>query len=134
MLVPVFVAAAMLAGCTSAIRTAPPAAPAPIATRTIEPGLSEWSDGRVEAAGYVAWVEIEGGFWALHDRVSQSPADRPKTVAVLLPDSVSEQDIAALQGAYVVASGQLEGGASIRMSGPEVLVDKIAVAQPEVTR
>lgn len=125
----------MLGGCAPDVRTTSPVAASAVASRTVAPGISEWGDGQVEAAGYVTWVDLEGGFWALHDRVSKSAAtDRPKVVAVLLPGTVSEESIAALEGAYVAASGPMQGGASIRMAGPEVVVNKIAVARPGATR
>lgn len=126
-------AVALIVGCSPGWGAAAPAGSS-TASRTVDPGVTQWSDGQVEAAGYVNRVDVEGGFWALHDRVSQSSADRPKIVAVLLPGSVSENEIAALEGTYVVASGRMQGGASIRMSGPEVIVDKIAVVRPGVAR
>lgn len=128
-----FLVVALLVACSAGAGSAAPTGPS-AASRTVDPGISQWGQGQVEAAGYVTWIDLEGGFWVLNDRLSQSAADRPKVVAVLLPGSVSETSIAALEGAYVVASGSMQGGASIRMSGPEVMVDTIAVARPGAAR
>jgi len=134
-LVLVLVVPMLLVGCAPGARTTSPVPPSAAASRTVAPGISEWGDGQVEAAGYVTWVDLEGGFWALQDRVSKSATtDRPKVVAVLLPGAVSKEGIAALEGVYVIASGPMQGGASIRMAGPEVVVNKIAVARPGATR
>jgi hypothetical protein len=85
----------------------------------------------VEAAGWVAWLDLEGGFWALRDGPAVvDGAKQPKVVAVLLPGAASETAISRLNGSYAVASGHIQGGASIRMAGPELVVDKISAARP----
>jgi len=130
----VLLLATLLGACSQAAPPASPPAGSPVATRTVASGLAEWGDGRVEAAGYVVWVDLEGGFWALNDRLSQSPTDRPRVVAVLLPGEVGEKEIAAFEGGFVVVSGTMQGGASIRMAGPEIVVDDIALALPGAAR
>lgn len=107
-----------------------PGAPSITTTRVIAPGISEWSTGAVEAAGWVRWIDLEGGFWALADAPAAAQGSKqPKVVAVLLPGAVSVEGIAALTGDYVVASGRIQGGASIRMAGPELVVDTIGPAR-----
>jgi hypothetical protein len=87
------------------------------------------ADGSVEATGYVAFSQLEGGFWALYDRpVGPAGAAQPRIVAVLLPGAVAETGIAALKGARVKVTGRLETGVSTRQAGPEILVDVIAGA------
>lgn len=82
--------------------------------------------GGAEAVGYVVREDIEGGFWALVDiEPSVSSTVQPKIIAVLLPGSVDEVGISALKGRFVWAAGRASGGASVRMSGPELLVDAI---------
>lgn len=106
-----------------------PGEPSQTASRTLAPGITEWAQGTVEAAGWVAWVDVEGGFWALEDAPrTSSSVDRPKIVAVLLPSAATEKAIEGLEGRYAVATGALQGGASIRMAGPELVVDTIALA------
>jgi hypothetical protein len=85
------------------------------------------SDGSVEATGYVAFSQLEGGFWALEDRPA-GPADavRPRTLAVLLPGAVAESGISALSGARVRVAGRLKPGVSTRQAGPEIRVDAIS--------
>lgn len=83
--------------------------------------------GGAEAVGYVVREDIEGGFWALVDiDPGVSSTVQPKIIAVLLPGSVDEVGISALKGRFVWAAGRASGGASVRMSGPELLVDGIA--------
>jgi hypothetical protein len=111
--------------------TTAPGAPSMPVTRTIAPGMSEWASGNVEAAGWVTWVDVEGGFWTLKDGPAVvAGAKPPKTIAVLLPGVVSETTIATFDGSYVVARGRIQGGASIRMAGPELVVDDLTVARP----
>ncbi len=128
----VLVAALVLCGCAIAgTGGGTAAAPSVTATRTVAPGITEWTSGTVEAAGYVMWLDLEGGFWALRDGPAVvAGVKEPKVVAVLLPSAVGESQIAAFNGAYVVAGGRIQGGASIRMAGPELMVDTIAPAVP----
>lgn len=130
----VLVASTLVAACSRAALPDPPPRDSSAVLRTVDPGLTEWSEGRVEAAGYIAWVDLEGGFWALNDHVSQSTTDRPVVIAVLLPGRVGEPRLAVLDGEYAVVSGVLQGGASIRMAGPEIVVEKAATALPGTRR
>jgi hypothetical protein len=107
----------------------PPASSLP-ATRSMAPGISEWAGGSVEAAGWVVWEDLEGGFWALQDvPPSTSSVRQPKIVAVLLPGAVTAKVISGFEGRYAIADGRIQGGASVRMAGPELVVDRIASAR-----
>ena len=109
-----------VAGCSAG----PPAGP-------VKPTYTTGAAGSAQVVGYLVRAELEGGFWAVYDApLSPSSAVQPRVLAVLLPGSVDEQGIAALNGRYVWASGRASGGASIRMAGPEILVDGIDVATP----
>lgn len=125
----VLVVPALLVACSQTPRATTPAALSFVASRTASPGLSERKDGRAEAVGYVTWIGVEGGFWALRDRASQLVTDHPRIVVVLAPGSVSEKSIAAFEGDYVIVSGKVRTGASTRMSGPELVVGGIVPAR-----
>jgi len=102
----------------------PPSAP-------VKPGYTTGSLGSAEVVGYLSRSDLEGGFWAVYDAPpSASSVVQPKILAVLLPGSVDEPGIAALNGRYVWAAGRVSGGVSTRMAGPEILVDGIDVATP----
>jgi len=110
----------VVAGCS----TGPPTAP-------VKPGYTTGSAGSAEVVGYLSRSDLEGGFWAVYDiPPSPSSAQQPRILAVLVPGSVDESGIAALNGRYVRAAGRVSGGPSIRMAGPEILVDAIDVAVP----
>jgi hypothetical protein len=53
--------------------------------------------------------------------------DASTVIAVLLPHRLSEAAIASHDGSYVVAQGELSADASIRDSGPEILVDALQI-------
>ena len=109
-----------IAGCSAG----PPTAP-------VGPAYTTGAAGSAQVVGYLSRSDLEGGFWAVYDALlSASGAVQPKVLAVLLPGTVNESGIAALNGRYVWASGRGSGDASIRMAGPEILVDAIAVATP----
>ncbi len=81
-----------------------------------------------EVVGYLGHSDLEGGFWAVYDAPVTSSGAPPRILAVLLPGSVEERGIAALDHQYVWAAGRISGGASTRMAGPEILVDGIGPA------
>lgn len=120
----------VLVGCSvSAPGTGGPSGPGPSGPGSSippRPNYTESADGTVEAVGYVGRSDLEGGFWAIYDSApGPSSTPRPKIVAVLLPGKVAEPAIAALDGSLVTLTGRARKGASIRMAGPEVLVDTI---------
>jgi hypothetical protein len=96
----------------------------------VQPGFKKLGTGGAEVVGYLGRADLEGGFWTVQ-RAPMTSSAQPVVLAVLLPGSVDEQGIAALEGRYVWASGRLATGGSIRMAGPEIRVDGIdTVAEP----
>jgi len=114
-----FAAGAMnMAGCAAG----PPTGP-------VKAGYKAGSLGSAEVVGYLSRSDLEGGFWAVYSSPTTSSVVPPKILAVLLPGSVDEGGIAALDGRYVWAAGRVSEGVSIRMAGPEILVDGIDAVQ-----
>ena len=107
-----------LAGCEAG----PPTGP-------VKAGYKAGSLGSAEVVGYLSRSDLEGGFWVVYSSPTTSSVVPPQVLAVLLPGSVDEGGIAALDGRYVWAAGRVSGGASTRMAGPEILVDGIDVVQ-----
>jgi hypothetical protein len=121
-----------LAGCGSpAVPPAPaPSTPPPGSSGKLgvrpEAGIADLGGGRVIASGWVAYEELEGGFWAVMDiEPSTSSVVQPKVVAVLLPGKVGAEQMKAAEGTFVAAEGVVQEGASIRMTGPEIVVDAL---------
>jgi hypothetical protein len=112
------VGGAVLPGCAAG----PPSGP-------VKAGYKTGSLGSAEVIGYLSRSDLEGGFWAVYSLPATSSVAPPHVLAVLLPGSVDEAGIAALDGRYVWASGRVTGGASTRMAGPEIMVDGIDAAQ-----
>ena len=84
--------------------------------------------GSAEVVGYLGHSDLEGGFWAVYDAPVTSGEAPARILAVLLPGSVEERGIAALDRQYVWAAGRIPGDVSTRMAGPEILVDGIGGA------
>jgi hypothetical protein len=125
--------ALVLCGCapppvTSTPAPAPPPPGSTAKTGALKAGVTELGDGRVVANGWVAYEDLEGGFWAVMDIApSTSSVVQPKIVAVLLPGKVTLEELKNVEGTFVGAEGVLQTGASIRMAGPEVVVDALRV-------
>jgi len=98
-------------------------------TGPVKAGYKAGSLGSAEVVGYLSRSDLEGGFWVVYSSPTTSSVVPPQVLAVLLPGSVDEGGIAALDGRYVWAAGRVSGGASTRMAGPEILVDGIDVVQ-----
>ena len=92
------------------------------------PGLYELKDGRTQALGTLVYRDIEGGFWAVVDQASGESLDVASVVAVLVGTEELGVDLAALEGGRVIAEGELSDGVSLRMAGPELVVDDIRQA------
>lgn len=128
----------LLTGCATAHSTGSgtesSAQPTTVASTT--PSISWGSGDSVEATGYVAFSRLEGGFWALYDRLLAGPsaATQPKIIAILLPGAIAKTAISALKGTRVHVTGRLHAGVSARQAGPEVLVDTIAGVTSDVPR
>ena len=98
-------------------------------TGPVKAGYKTGSLGSAEVVGYLSRSDLEGGSWVVYSLPTTSSVAPPNVLAVLLPGSVDEGGIAALDGRYVWAAGRVSGGASTRMAGPEILVDSIDVVQ-----
>ncbi|MBC7266621.1 MAG: hypothetical protein QMD76_00975 [Anaerosomatales bacterium] len=104
----------------------PPTATPPPAPSPREPGLVELPDGRVQALGRLARVDLEGGFWAIVEGAGEQQGMR--IVAVIANPDAWERELEALEGVVVIATGRRFEGMSIRMAGPEIVVESIATA------
>jgi hypothetical protein len=108
------------------VTSAPAPVPAaPAGGRVRGPGLDRQPDGSAVAYGWVERQSLEGGFWSLVDAAPDGRA-AGTIVCVLLPGAVTESGIAALEGGYVTVTGHVDGGVSVRMTGPELVVGSIA--------
>jgi hypothetical protein len=90
-------------------------------------GIEELGGGRVVASGWIDYVDLETGFWAVMSASPVQSAVQPAVVAVLLPGKVTAKELENVKGTFVGAEGVLQEGASIRMAGPEVVVDALRV-------
>lgn len=122
---------AALVGCASTAKPGPDAAPG----NGAEPGLTEpggstgmrlangWydqADGTVLALGTLEWVELEGGFYAL----TGSPEGEGNVAVIANADEFADE-LEALAGKTVQITGTRFDGASIRMAGPEIVIETI---------
>jgi hypothetical protein len=83
-------------------------------------GIYDQADGSVMVLGTLEWVDLEGGFYA----VTGAPGDGG-TVAVVANADEFADELEDLTGSTVFITGTRSEGASIRMAGPEVVVDSI---------
>lgn len=83
-------------------------------------GLYDQADGTVLAIGTLEWIELEGGFYAVTGAV-----DGGGNVAVIANADEFADELEALLGKTVEVIGVRYDGASIRMAGPEVVIDTI---------
>jgi hypothetical protein len=124
--------AVMLTACSPpAVEPQPaPAPPPPGSSKKaggLVVGIEELGGGRVVASGWVDYVDLETGFWAVMSASAVQSAVQPQVVAVLLPGEVTTEELENVKGTFVGAEGVLQEGASIRMAGPEVVVDALRV-------
>ncbi len=119
--------------CGAAVSSSPVSSPGatlthsagPTGAMPVKPHLQTLPGGRAQASGWLRYIDLEGGFWALTADAPGVQANVPHVVAVLLPHRVGEAAIASRDGLYLVVRGRLSTGVSIRGSGPEILVDGI---------
>lgn len=83
-------------------------------------GLHSMEDGTVVALGHLERIELEGGFYAL----TGAPEGGGNIAVIANPDHF-KSELAGLVGATVEVHGTLSEGASIRMAGPEVMIDSV---------
>ncbi len=130
-----------LVGCSSPERPSldetPPAGdpasgttPAPPSGST--PGITQLEGDRITAEGWLAYIDLEGGFYAIQDG---PPSDTPEvtvdvaTVIVIANSVDFSAELEQLTGSYVIATGTLLDGVSIRMAGPEMMLESIELAR-----
>lgn len=85
-------------------------------------GLYDMPDGTVQALGTLAYVDLEGGFWAITGAPGQ---DSGSVIAVIANGADLAGTLRPLQGKTVSAVGKRLDGASIRQAGPEIEVTTI---------
>jgi hypothetical protein len=83
-------------------------------------GLYDQTDGTVLGLGTLEWIDLEGGFYAL----TGSP-EGDGNIAVIANADEFANELEALVGKTVQITGTRFDGASIRMAGPEVVIDKV---------
>lgn len=89
--------------------------------------IEDIGDGKVKVAGVLTYSDLEGGTWAIVD----DSADPAENLAVIANYQGIESKLKDLEGQSVVAEGELQEGASIRMAGPEIVVSSIDAAPAE---
>ena len=87
-------------------------------------GLYDLEDGTAQAIGTLAWIDLEGGFWAVTDP-DATAGEGPTTIAVIANGDELERDLRPLEGSMVIVTGERFDGASIRMAGPEIVVETV---------
>ena len=90
----------------------------------LAPGLFEMEGGTVKAIGTLEWVDLEGGFWALVDN-SAAGGENGSTVAVIANGDELDSELSQLEGQRVSVIGKRFEGVSIRMAGPEIIVETV---------
>jgi hypothetical protein len=83
-------------------------------------GLHEREDGTVVALGQLERIELEGGFYAL----TGAPGSGGTIAVIANPDSF-ETELRSLVGAAVLVHGTRSEEPSIRMAGPEIMIESI---------
>ena len=131
---PILLAALLLtslAGCGSPddvspdVDSEPPASDGGASGGTqLAPGLYDLADGTVQAVGTLEWRDLEGGFWVITGG-TEAEGTTGETVAVIANGADLESTLAPLKGLTVLATGTRFEGASIRMAGPEIIVETI---------
>lgn len=114
---------ALVAGCAAPSGSSPAPVPGSSAARPAA-GMTDLGGGRAAAYGWLTEVDLEGGTWEV---VSQPPTSSVAggVVAVLVPGTVTTAQLGKARGVFVGAEGVLQEGVSIRMAGPEIVVDTL---------
>ncbi|KAF0209405.1 MAG: hypothetical protein Q8S43_01035 [Actinomycetota bacterium] len=125
------VLAMALVGCTSSptskpiTNTPPPAVETPATGTRLAPGMYDMQGGTVQAIGTLEYRDIEGGVWAIIGG-TQADGNLGETVAVIANAAEFSGQLKALTGKTVIAIGRRAGGMSIRMAGPEMVLESIS--------
>jgi hypothetical protein len=104
--------------------TATPPADGAAAGSRLAPGLYDMDGGTVQALGTLEYRDLEGGFWAIIGG-TEGDGNLGTVVAVIANGADFADDLEALEGRTVMATGKRLDGASIRMAGPEIEIDSI---------
>lgn len=117
---------AALAGCAATAEPEPDVgAPGdPAAGLRLAPGIYDLEDGTVQVIGTLEYRDLEGGFYAVVGG-TESEGNLGETVAVVNNADEFAAELEALEGKTVSITGTRFDGASIRMAGPEVVVETI---------
>lgn len=113
-----------LGGCTPT--TTPGTAPPTESSQGVAPqpapasGVEELGDGRIAVTGTLVYSDLEGGFYLVRGNDGE-------TLYVLQPSAEGEYgaDMRSLTGSRVRVTGETIDGASIRMAGPEMMVESV---------
>ena len=136
-LLAVLLMAFLIAGCAGETTTPPEVTPpgdspaagtSPAAPADSTPGVTDLDDGRIQAEGWLAWIELEGGFYAIVDAPPSDTEGVKSTSGVVMVIGNGNEftsELESLAGGYVVATGERFEGASIRMAGPEMTLEEI---------
>jgi hypothetical protein len=111
----------------------PPAAPndggvetPPEAGLRLAPGLYDLSEEEgVHAVGTLVWRDLEGGFWAIAENVNGASENEGENIAVIANGEDFRDQLEPLEGREVIVTGERFDGMSIRMAGPEIVMDSV---------
>lgn len=87
-------------------------------------GLYDMEDGTVQAVGTLTYEDLEGGFWAITGGTG-TEGNADTIIAVINNSDEFLDQIESLEGKTVLATGTRYDGATIRMAGPEIVIDSI---------
>ena len=88
------------------------------------PGVYELDERQIQAVGTLAYSDLEGGFWLITGG-TEAEGNLGETVIVIANGEEFAEQLKALEGALVAATGERFEGASIRMAGPEMTLRSI---------
>ena len=105
--------------------TPPPAVDGGAASGSrLAPGLYDLEDGTVQALGVLEYRDLEGGLWAIIGGAEADGNIGDVVAVVANPDSFTAE-LTSLSGKTVAVTGTRFTGTTIRMAGPEIVVDTI---------
>lgn len=90
----------------------------------LAPGLYDLDDGTAQALGTLEYQDLEGGLWAIVGGTAEQGNIGTVVAVVANPDEFADE-LRSLEGKTVIITGTRFEGASIRMAGPEIVVQSI---------
>jgi len=90
----------------------------------LAPGLYDQEDGTVLAIGTLEFSDLEGGFYVIVGG-TEGEGNLGETVAVVNNADEFADELEVLLGKTVSATGTRFDGVSIRMAGPEIILESI---------